>query len=446
MTQTLSRYDRYISDFHALETAADGAGWVQPIRQHALDRFAQLGMPTARRGNEKWKYTNVGPIANATFGYPTGAGPIAVDQADVRQVAPWHDEWLSLVFVDGRHSPTLSTAKAGTNGVRVSSLAEAMVSDRPVVEQHLARYASVEDDGFTALNTAFLHDGAFVSIPEGEYLESPVHILFISTGRAEPTVSYPRVLAVAGPGSKATVIESYVSLDRDSRHFTNSVAEIVLGEGAEVEHYRLLLESDNAFHVGVERVHLGESSTFRSSAFTKSAGLGRYDLNALLAGPGSSCYLDGLYMTSGSQHIDNFINIDHAEPYTTSRLLYKGILDGKSRAVFGGTIYVREGAIKTDALQYDKNLVLSPDAEVDSKPALFIYADDVKCGHGATAGNIDQDTVFYMRSRGLDLDAASRLLIYGFASEVIDRVQEDSFRAYLEKLFLQSLPSYRFEF
>jgi Fe-S cluster assembly protein SufD len=207
-----------------------------------------------------------------------------------------------------------------------------------------------------------------------------------------------------------------------------------------------LSESDEAFHVGVARVYQQDESSFTSRAFAKGAAIGRYDLNVLLDGSRCRTDLYGLYMTSGRQHMDNFINIEHTKPQSTSSLYYKGILDGHSRAVFGGTVLVRKEAQKTESIQSDKNLVLSPDAEVDSKPALFIYADDVKCGHGATAGNVDPDTVFYMRSRGLDLETASRLLIYGFADEIIDKVELSEFRSYLQTLFLESLPKYKFEF
>ena len=447
MTQTPTKHDEYLSHFRDVESslADSGPAWLHRIRKSALERFAELGFPTARRANEGWKYTNVGPIAKASFCHTPQVARNGLSPAELQRAAPWHQEWFNLVFVNGHYSEALSTPPPAPDGVQVESLAEAILSDPDVVKKHLTRYASFEDDGFTALNTAFVQDGAFVHIPKGETLESPLHLVFVSTDLGEPSISYPRVLVVADAGSKATIIESYVGLG-DSRYFTNAVAEMVVGEGAQVDHYRLLAESENAFHVGVARVHQGENSTFTSRAFAKGAALGRYDLYVLLDGEGGLCTLEGLYMTSGRQHMDNFINIDHAKPQATSRLYYKGILAGKSRAVFGGTVHVRKEAQKTDSMQTDKNLVLSPDAEVDSKPALFIYADDVKCGHGATAGNIDPETVFYMRSRGLDLDAASRLLIYGFASEIIDTVEVDEFRAYLERLFLESLPSYRFEF
>jgi Fe-S cluster assembly protein SufD len=296
------------------------------------------------------------------------------------------------------------------------------------------------DDGFTALNTAFLEDGAFVHATEGTTSSSPVHLIFVTTGREQPRVTYPRTLVVAGSNSELILVESYISL-ADTRFFTNAVTEIVAGDGAKVEHYRLLLESAEAFHVGVSRVYQGQDSTFTSAAFAKGAALGRNDFQVLLDAPGASCTLNGLYLTASTQHMDNFINIDHAKPYGTSRLFYKGILDGKSRAVFGGNVTVRKEAQKTDAQQTDKNLILSDDAEINSKPSLLIYADDVKCGHGATAGHIDDDTLFYMRSRGLDMETASRILIHAFASEVIDTVQLPSLREYLDRLYTEAIPA-----
>ena len=445
MTQARTKYESYLSDYRAAEREATGPAWLRDIRADAIARFEEVGFPTARRGNERWKYTSVAPIARAEFEYDPRRRLNGLRAEIVSSSVPWHDSWRRLVFVDGVFAPALSSSPAAMGEVQASSLGEAVSSDPAGVEKHLASHASFENDGFTALNTAFVRDGAFVQIPAGVSVEIPLHLIFLSTGSAEPTVSYPRVLVVAKAGSKANVIESYVGLDV-GRYFSNAVSEMVLEEGAEVEHYRLQAESESAFHVGVARVVQAEGSTYASRAFFKGASLGRYDLSVLLEGPNSACHLGGLYTTSGTQHLDNNINIEHAGPHTTSRLSYKGILDGRSRAVFGGTVVVRKEAQKTDALQSDKNLVLSPYAEVDSKPALFIYADDVKCGHGATAGNIDEETVFYMRSRGVDIDTASRLLIYGFASETIDGVLVPDLKAYLEAAFIETLPSYRFEF
>ena len=441
-----SQQQTYVSRFHDLEgaLAARGPDWLHGIRRGAIEQFSRLGFPTARRGNEQWKYTNVAPIARGSFSVKIDgrANGVARDSL-VRDGHIQHGR-AALVFVNGRYSRELSTRPERLNGVRTATVEEASRSDETLVRRHLGHYATTED-GFTALNTAFLQEGAFVYIPPGTTLDEPLSILFLSTGEEEAPASFPRILVVAGAGSRATIVESYVGLGT-GRCFTNSVAEIVVGEGAEVDHYRILAESESAFHVGAERVYQESGSIFRSRTFEKGPALGRYDLGVHIDGPGARCDLQGLYLTTGRQHMDNLINIDHAKPHGTSRLYYKGILDDRSRAVFGGTVLVRRDAQKTDALQSDKNLVLSPHAEVDSKPALFIYADDVKCGHGATAGNIDQDTVFYMRSRGIDLEAASRLLIYGFASEIIDAVGDEPLRDYLAGLFLDSLPTYRFEF
>ena len=444
MAQALATDNRYLTDFHTLESAlpAEAPAWLQRLRRQAFSRFSELGFPTARRGNENWKYTNVGPIAATTFNYPFDVGS-EVEPADIRAIAPWNESWISLVFINGRYSQALSATPAALDGARVTNLAEAIRTDGDLVEKHLAQHATLEDDGFTALNTAFLQDGAFVHLPEGASLRSPLHLIFVTTESEQPTVSYPRTLIVAGSHSRLTIIESCVSLS-PARYLTDAVTEIVLADGAQIEHYRLLLEGTNAFHVGISRVYQARDSTFSSTSFARGAAIGRNDLRVLFDAPGGSCFLHGLYMTSGRQHIDNYINIDHAKPHTTSRLKYKGILDGKSRAIFGGTVLVRPGAMKTDAQQSDKNLLLSEEAEVDSKPSLEIYADDVQCGHGATAGSIAEDAVFYMRSRGLDLETATVLLIKGFASEILDAIKLEPLRAYLERLTLGILPGSQF--
>ena len=445
MAQALTKGDRYLADFQTFEgnLKADEPFWVHQVRQQALARFSDLGFPTARRGNEKWKYTSVVPIANATFEYPFDLNSDEIRPADIGQFSPRANGWTTLVFVNGRYSEPLSILQARTNDSHVTNLSDAFHSDERLAEAHLARHATFEDDAFIALNTTFLKDGAFVHVPEDTSLQAPLHLVYVTTDTPQPIASYPRTLVVAGRHSKLTVIESYVSLST-SQHFTNAVTEIELEDGASVEHYRLLMDNPDSFHVGNTRVHQGQDSAFSSASFTRGATVARNDFQVLLDAPGSFCSLNGLYMTSGKQHIDNYINIDHAKPHTTSRLYYKGILDGSSKAVFGGTVLVRKDAQKADAQQSDKNLLLSDGAEVDSKPSLLIYADDVKCGHGATAGNIDEGTLFYMRSRGLDLDTASSLLIHGFASEIIETVRLEPLRRHLDKLFLESLPNFRF--
>ncbi len=366
-------------------------------------------------------------------------GASQVEPADLRGLAPWDDGWITLVFVNGRYSPALSGGPAAPGGASVTRLAAASAADGGDIQEHLAQHATFENDGFTALNTAFLLEGAIVHIPEGESLRAPVHLVFVTTDSGQPAVTYPRTLVVAGANSNVTVIETYVSLSA-TPNFTDAVTEIVVGDGAQVKHYRLLLESADAFHVGTSRVYQGRDSTFSSMSFARGTAIGRNDLRVLLDAPGSSCLLRGLYVTSGTQHIDNYVNIDHAKPHTTSRLYYKGILDGASRAVFGGMVLVRPGAVKADAQQTDKNLLLSEKAEVDSKPSLEIYADDVKCGHGATAGSVADDAIFYMRSRGLDLETATAYLIKGFASEIVDAIELEPVRACVESAAMGALP------
>ncbi|MBI2913775.1 MAG: Fe-S cluster assembly protein SufD [Chloroflexi bacterium] len=440
MAEALATRDRYLSDFRRFEESLppEGPQWLRQVRRQALSRFTELGFPTARKGNEKWKYTNVAPIAAAGFNIP--AGVREVDVPSLRRVAPWDDSWITLAFVNGLCSSALSTGAPA--GALVTNLAEATRADGHLIEQHLARYATFEDDGFTALNTAFLRDGAFVHLPPDASLPAPLHLVHVTAGGAQPIASYPRTLIVAEAGSRLTVVETYAGLSAQA-YLTDTVTEIVLGEGAQVEHYRVLLENADAFHVGITRVSQGQDSTFSSTLFARGAAIGRNDFQVLLDGPGSSCFLNGLYVTTGSQHIDNYINIDHARPHTTSRLLYKGILDGKSRAIFGGTVLVRSGAVKADAKQTDKNLILSDEAEVDSKPSLEIYADDVQCGHGATAGALAEEALFYMKSRGLDEQTATALLIKGFASEILDTVQVRPLRTFLERLTLRAIPAAR---
>jgi Fe-S cluster assembly protein SufD len=443
MTESLSRPASYPDQFQALRRngGADVPPWFRDLGDRAWSSFTQLGFPTARRGNEKWKYTNVSPIARAAFSYSGDLEPDgAITAAGLKRIAFWNNRWVSLVFVDGKFSKTLSSAPGTAGDVRVTSLAEVVRNGGRAVEQHLAKHASFDEDGFTALNTAFLRDGAFVQASGGRDTGATVHLVYVTTERAQPRVTYPRTLVVAGPNAALTLVETYVGRS-DAQYFTNAVTEIVTEEGANVEHYRLLLESPSAFHVGSSRVSLGRDSTFSSASFAMGTALARNDFQVLLDAPGSSCFLNGLYLTSTGQHIDNLINIDHAKPHTSSRLMYKGILDGKSKAVFGGQVLVRRDAQKTDAQQTDKNLLLSEQAEVNSKPSLLIYADDVKCSHGATAGHMDQNTLFYLRSRGLDVETASRMLVHAFAREIIEAVKLKPLRDYLDGLFLRAVPA-----
>ena len=443
MVQTNSGIARYRSDFEAAEALSTGAGaaWHDDLRRAAFERFEDLGFPTARRGNENWKYTNVRPIARSAFERPDVPGNVTA--ADLGKLVPHDPAWTVLAFVDGFFSPELSSNGANGNGVRAGCLAEAAASDAELVRGHLAKSADVNSDGFIALNTAFASDGAYVHVPDGVTLDAPVHLVFHSTEREAPAVTHPRTLVIGGQGSRLTVIESYVS-ESGSAYFTNAATEVSLSAGAAMRHYRYVVEGEKAFHVGVTRVHQLDDSEFTSTALETGAGLLRNDVHVALDAPGSACYLNGLYMTQRSQFVDNHINVDHIKPHGTSDQYFKGILGGRSRAVYSGRVVVHRGAQKSNAQQKDLNLLLSRGAEVDTKPSLEIYADDVTCGHGATAGAVAEDALFYMRSRGIDLPTARALLIRGFASEIIDSIDVEPLREFVDGVFVGAIPSIEF--
>jgi Fe-S cluster assembly protein SufD len=302
--------------------------------------------------------------------------------------------------------------------------------------KHLAQQADYVAEGFTALNTAFISHGAFVYIPRGVTVNTPLHLLFISDGAQ--SASFPRVLLVADQNSSASVIENYVSL-QEGQYFTNAVVEIVLKEGARLEHYKLQRESVEAFHIATTAADLGPKSSYDATTITFGARLSRHDINVIMDHEGAECRVDGLYLVATDQHADTHSLIDHRKSHGTSRQLYKGILDGKSRAVFNGKIFVRHDAQKTDAMQTNKNLLLSNEARVDTKPQLEILADDVKCAHGAAVGQIDEDELFYLETRGIHHDLARNLLTYGFAEEVIAKIKIDSIRQQLDEALLNRL-------
>jgi Fe-S cluster assembly protein SufD len=405
------------------------------LREAAFARFAELGLPTAQ--DESWKYTSLAPIAQVPFEAGTLAARSPGQELLVRALgAPGS---VQLVFIDGHHRPELSSAASAAGGAFIGSLRVALAERPEVVGRELGRHADFRRDGLTALNTAFLEDGAFIHLPAGAIVDSPIQLLFISTQEGKATLSHPRNLIVAGARSRATVIETYAGAP-DATYFTNAVTEIVLGEGAQLEHYKLQQESGRAFHVALLQITQGRDSRFSSHSLALGGALARNEVRALFSSEGGECTLNGLYMASGRQHLDNRTLIDHKSPRCTSRELYKGVLDGESRGVFGGRVLVREDAQKTDARQINKNLLLSEGAEIDTKPQLEIFADDVKCAHGAAVGELDEDALFYLRSRGLGRDAARSLLTYAFASEMVDRIPFLPLRARVRELVTSRLP------
>jgi Fe-S cluster assembly protein SufD len=408
-----------------------GAAWLSELRQSAASSFAQLGYPTTKL--EDWKYTSVAPIASLSF---EPADPLAEFPLEALRALPvWDLEASRLVFLNGRFREDLSSPPP--DGVRVVNLERAMADDDPLLSQHLGRYANYRDQAFVALNTALFGDGLLVQIPNGLIVEKPLLLIFVASGRpGQAAALHPRNLIIAGSGSQAALLECYFGIG-EGTYFTNAVTEIALGENAILDHYKVQGESRSAFHVATVQVCQGRSSAFYSRSICWGGALTRNDLNVVLDAEGTDCTLDGLYLASGSQHVDNHTMIDHAKPHSSSRELYKGILDGSSVGVFNGKIIVRRDAQKADAYQANRNLLLSDEAEINTKPQLEILADDVRCTHGATIGQIDHDALFYMRSRGIPREEARQLLIYAFANEVLGRIRDDSIRGRLEGILLE---------
>lgn len=448
VTQIVKEQSTYDAAFRALQSDSAAAtttttAWLGRLRESAFDRFEQLGFPTT--DEEEWKYTNVAPIAKRKFALPSlepQAGGLPLDAAQLEPFLYEEARQSRLVFVNGIYRAELSSQDALPEGLIAASLYDALHGDfAEILREQLARSADYNKNAFTVLNTAFINGGAFVFIPKGVRVESPIHLLFLSTGQTaeEPTASFPRVLVVAAEGSEATIIESHASVEEDAVYWTNAVVEIVLADNARLEHYKLQRESQQAFHTATTVAELGRSSSFNSTTITMGSALARHDINIILDHEGAECWVDGLYVVGHGQHADTHSVIDHRKAHCTSHQLYKGILDGKSRAVFNGKVFVREGAQKTDAMQTNRNLLLSDEARVDTKPQLEIFADDVKCAHGATVGQLEEEELFYLISRGLRPELARNLLTYGFAEEVINKISVESIRAQLDEAVLNRL-------
>ena len=404
---------------------------LQALRAEAVERVGALKLPTSH--DEAWRFTGISALAEQSFHRPAAAA--AVQAGDIERFAIG-EAAVRLVFVDGIHVPSLSTGvgKSAGAGVFIGNLAATPPNEAATVAAHLGRHAGFHDHLFAALNLAFLRDAAVVLVPRDTALAGPVHMLFVAAEAG--AASHPRVLVVAAPGSEVSVIEDYVALHGEGG-FSNPVTEIVVGAGAKVEHVRVQRESDAAFHVASCAVSLAASSRYRSVSVALGAGLSRLDLVVQQTAEGAECSLDGLALIGGEQIADTHSVVDHLQPHGTSRQLHKCIVDGAAHAVFNGKVMVRPGAQKTDSAQSSRNLLLTRKAVVDTLPQLEIFADDVKCAHGATVGQLDAEEVFYLRSRGLSEAAAKNLLTYAFGAEVIDRIGVASLRRSLEQTVLE---------
>jgi Fe-S cluster assembly protein SufD len=423
--------DWYLSNFGSFEKSLNGdkSSGLHEIRKKALSTFSSLPFPTTK--DEEWKYTNIAPLLKYNF-IPSVPG-VKLSSQEIKRFLFEELEHSLIVFVNGHYSEELSIIKDLPEGVVIKSLAKAVNENKEIVTKYFGRYASYTDQVFTALSTAYTKDGAFVYIPQNRIVDVPLHILYLNTAEENKLLVQPRNLFIAEKNSQATIIEHYTSV-KDDIYFTNTVTEVIVEENAYLDHIKLQEESKKAFHIARMETEIKRSGNFSSHFISTGAELSRNDFNARFGDEGGECMLNGLYMIEQSQHFDAHTVIDHANPHCNSHEHYKGILDDKSRGVFNGKVMVRRDAQKTNAFQENNNIILSDEALVNTKPQLEIFADDVKCSHGATIGQLDMDAMFYLKARGIGEEKSKAILLHAFASDVIKTIKIDPVRNYLEEI------------
>lgn len=430
--ESLTGSELFRRHFHEIENrfSQNGQAWFLNIRKAAFARFNELGIPSQRE--EDWKHTSLRPLLEVEF---QQTEPDASTATNLLENIVFHGvKAHRAVFVDGRFSKEHSKLEGLPTGLTLVNLREAFSTHRETIERHLAQYAGQDENpAFVALNTALHEDGVFIEIEKGVVVEDPIHLIFISSTHPRPHSTHPRILCVAREGSQAIVVERYVG-EEGNVYFTNAVAEFILGENAHLDHYRLQDESTKAFHIGTVQVEQARNSYYQTHPISIGSRIGRNGIATHLNGEGIECLMNGLFLTQEGQHIDNHTRVIHAKPHCHSKEVFKGILDGRSSGAFTGRIVVKEGAQKTDAIQSSKNLLLSDEARITPDPQLEIFADDVKCTHGATIGQLDSDAIFYLRARGIDEDSARGLLTYAFANEIISQIKIEPLRDYLEAI------------
>lgn len=423
--------DWYLNEFKKFESTLNGesSAPIHQLRKEAILNFSGLNFPNTK--DEEWKYTNIAPLLKYNFRPSLMKGIITNEQVSKFLFDKF--EHSLLVFVNGHFDEKLSIVKNLPSGVVVGSIAEAIKAESSIVKKHFGKYADPKNQIFTALSAAYTKDGAFIFVPDGKIVEETLHILFLTTSVDDKILTQPRNLFVAGKNSQVTIIEHYSSLS-DSIYFTNAVTEIFADENAIVDHIKLQEESKKAFHIGRMEVEQERTSNFSSHAITFGGDLSRNDFNTHFNDEGGESTLNGLFLIDGTQHFDVHTMIDHAKPHCNSHEHYKGILDDKSRGVFNGKVMVRKDAQKTNAFQENNNIILSDNALVNTKPQLEIFADDVKCSHGATIGQLDKDSMFYLKSRGIGEEKARTILIHAFASDVIQSIKVKAIKDYIEEI------------
>ncbi len=424
--------EHYLSDFEQLEND----DWFSENRQSALDVFKESGFPNARL--EDWKYTDVRPIKKKKFS-SVNKTPVSMRADEIDALRFQGLDCIDLVFINGVFAKEYSNIEPLEEGLIIENMQDALAKDKDFLANHLAKYADDNSSPFTALNTAFIQNGAFINVSPDVVIEKPVNILYLSKTNGSPLATHPRNLIVVGENAEMTVIESYIGHGQ-ANYFTNAVTEATLSANAHLKHYKIQQESLNAYHIGNLIALQSRDSNLESHSISLGGALVRNDIHGKLAAEGAQIVMNGLYMTDNKQHVDNHTRVDHLKPHTSSTENYRGILNGKSRAVFNGKVVVHKNAQKIEAHQNNANLLLSNDAEIDTKPELEIYADDVKCSHGATVGQLDQKMLFYLRSRAIDEQTARSLLTYAFADELISSIGLGPIRHQLEQLIIGQLP------
>ena len=438
MSATATSTARYVDAFAGRESTLPGhhLEWLRGVRRAGIDWFSRTGFPTPR--NEHWKYTNVSPIEKRSFDLAAPSSrPVQAGGPGER--LPNGGAGPRLVVVDGRVDHGLSDLGALPPGVRIEDFTRVVEHDCGFLESRLGRIVSPEKTAFTALNTAFMDAGAVIRVDPETIADTPVHLVFVSGSHEHERAYSPRIVIAAGAGSRIAVVEHFIGL-ADTVYLDNVVTEIEVAQGAAVEHYKVQRASAGAYHVAALQAKLAAGASFHSLAVSLGARLARHDIDVTLGHEHARCSLDGLFVANGRQHVDFHTNVEHAAPRCESNEYYKGIAGGRGRGVFNGRVHVHPDAQKTEAHQTNRNLLLSRNAEIDTKPQLEIHADDVKCSHGATIGQLDEQMLFYMRSRGIPESAARGMLTYGFARDVVDRIARSELRESIGAAVLEHLP------
>ncbi|MCU0444027.1 MAG: Fe-S cluster assembly protein SufD [Microscillaceae bacterium] len=435
LNQTTDFTAALLAQFQDFEQGLNGksqSAWHQ-IRRQAIQNFQQLGIPSTK--HEEWKYTNLSKVFKQDYTFNSQSN---LQKSDIEPLMLTGFEANVLVVVNGRFRADLSEIISPSNQLIIKTLAEVYESDHTLIEQYFAKHLNLKNEAFTALNTAFADSGLFIQVPHNQVVSHPVMIYYLNDSRTQSVAVQPRNLFVFGRSSQATIIEKYDTLG-DFAGLTNLVGEVFVYENAHINHYRLQNERENAYQINTTQVQQNRDSHYNNITISLQGGLIRNNLNISLAGENIESHMLGLYMLDGKSHVDNHTIADHQQPNSMSNELYKGILADNSSGVFNGKIFVRKDAQKTNAYQQNRNVLLSDSASVNTKPQLEIWADDVKCSHGATTGSLDETAMFYLRARGIPPKEARALLVHAFAYEILEKIHIEALRAYLDEVVLTRL-------